>query len=46
MGATAVGMVTRAISLIVDQVFLATGDALNWTWQVEELLRRFYLYWW
>ena len=46
MGATAVGMVTRAVSLIVDQVFLAPGYALDLTWQVEELYKIYYVYWW
>ena len=31
-------MVTRAVSLVVDQVFLAPGDALDLAQQVEGLV--------
>ena len=41
LGATAVGMVTRAVSLVVDQVFLAPGDALDLAQQVEDSWRKF-----
>lgn len=34
-------MVTRAVSLVVDQVFLAPGDALDLAQQVEDSWRKF-----